>query len=90
MDALWHSEVPDFYQLKKEGAWEKYVSPEAAAVQSTVKDPDGFFTPARLGTLGIAYNTKKITAAPKAGATCSIRASRTASPSPTRPCRARP
>jgi iron(III) transport system substrate-binding protein len=52
--------------LKQEGAWEKYVSPEAAAVQSTVKDPDGFFTPARLGTLGIAYNTKKITAAPKA------------------------
>ena len=65
VDVLWHSEVPDFYQLKSEGAWEKYVSPEAAAVQSTVKDPDGFFTPARLGTLGIAYNTKKITAAPK-------------------------
>lgn len=65
VDVLWHSEVPDFFQLKKEGAWEKYVSPEAKAVESTVKDPDGFFTPARLGTLGIAYNTKKITAAPK-------------------------
>jgi len=64
-DILWHSEVPDFYQLKKEGVWEKYVSPEAKAVESTVKDPDGFFTPARLGTLGIAYNTKKITAPPK-------------------------
>lgn len=65
VDVLWHSEVPDFFQLKKEGAWEKYASPEAAAVQSTVKDPEGYFTPARLGTLGIAYNTKKITAAPK-------------------------
>ncbi len=65
VDVLWHSEVPDFYQLKQEGVWEKYVSPEAASVQSTVKDPDGFFTPARLGTLGIAYNTKKISAAPK-------------------------
>ena len=64
-DILWHSEVPDFYQLKKEGVWEKYVSSEAKTVQSTVKDPDGFFTPARLGTLGIAYNTKKITAPPK-------------------------
>ena len=64
-DILWHSEVPDFYQLKKEGVWEKYSSPEAKAVESTVKDPDGFFTPARLGTLGIAYNTKKITAPPK-------------------------
>ena len=64
-DILWHSEVPDFYQLKKEGVWEKYVSPEAKAVESTVKDPDGFFTPARLGTLGIAYNTKKISVPPK-------------------------
>ena len=66
VDVLWHSEVPDFYQLKKEGVWEKYISPEAKTVQSTVKDPDGFFTPARLGTLGIAYNTKKISAAPRA------------------------
>ncbi|HSB72337.1 MAG TPA: ABC transporter substrate-binding protein, partial [Candidatus Methylomirabilis sp.] len=65
VDVLWHSEVPDFYQLKKEGVWEKYVSPEAKVVQSPVKDPDGFFTPARLGTLGIAYNTKKVTAAPQ-------------------------
>ena len=65
VDVLWHSEVPDFYQLKKEGMIEKYVSPEAKNVKSTVKDPDGYFTAARLGTLGIAYNTKKITAAPK-------------------------
>jgi iron(III) transport system substrate-binding protein len=65
VDVLWHSEVPDFYQLKKEGIFEKYVSSEARVVQSPVKDPDGYFTPARLGTLGIAYNTKKITAAPK-------------------------
>jgi len=64
-DILWHSEVPDFFQLKKEGVWEKYVSSEAKAVESTVKDPDGFFTPARLGTLGLAYNTKKVTAPPK-------------------------
>jgi iron(III) transport system substrate-binding protein len=64
-DILWHSEVPDFFQLKKEGVWEKYASPEAKFVESTVKDPDGFFTPARLGTLGIAYNTKKITTPPK-------------------------
>jgi len=65
VDVLWHSEVPDFYQLKKEGVWEKYVSPESKSLQSPVKDPDGFFTPARLGTLGIAYNTKKVTTAPK-------------------------
>lgn len=65
VDVLWHSEVPDFYQLKKEGMLEKYISPEAKNVKSTVKDPEGYFTPARLGTLGIAYNTKKVTSSPK-------------------------
>ena len=32
---------------------------------SPVKDPEGYFTPARLGTLGIAYNNKKVTNPPK-------------------------
>ena len=27
VDVLWHSEVPDFYALKKDGMLEKYVSP---------------------------------------------------------------
>jgi iron(III) transport system substrate-binding protein len=65
VDVLWHSEVPDFYELKKQGFFEKYISPESRNVKSTVKDPEGYFTPARLGTLGIAYNTKKITVPPK-------------------------
>ena len=65
VDVLWHSEVPDFYQLKGEGFFEKYISPESKHIKSTVKDPDGFFTPARLGTLGIVYNTKKVTVPPK-------------------------
>jgi iron(III) transport system substrate-binding protein len=64
VDVLWHSEVPDFYKLKQEGMLEKYVSPEARNVKSPIKDPDGFFTPARLGTLGIAYNTKKVKTPP--------------------------
>jgi len=65
VDVLWHSEVPDFYALKRDGMLEKYVSPEAQSIKSPVKDPDGFFTPARLGTLGIAYNTKKVAVPPK-------------------------
>ncbi len=65
VDVLWHSEVPDFYSLKKDGMLEKYVSPESKNIRSPVTDPDGFFTPARLGTLGIAYNTKKVAAPPK-------------------------
>ncbi|MFH0994224.1 MAG: ABC transporter substrate-binding protein [Pseudomonadota bacterium] len=65
VDVLWHSEVPDFYKLKQDGLLEQYVSPEAKNVESPVKDPDNYFTPARLGTLGIAYNTKKVTVPPK-------------------------
>ncbi len=59
-DVIWTSEIPDFYQMKAEGILEKYVSPEASKIVSPVKDKDGYFTPARLGTLGIAYNTNKI------------------------------
>jgi len=61
VDVLWHSEVPDFYKLKQDGLLEKYVSPEAKNVKSPVKDPDNFFIPARLVTLGIVYNTKRMT-----------------------------
>lgn len=63
-DILWTSEIPDFYQLKEQGFLEPYVSPEAGGIVSPVKDPEGFFTPARLGTLGLAYNTKAVKAAP--------------------------
>ena len=64
-DILWHSEVPDFFQLKDQGMFEKYVSPEARNVKSTITDPDGYFIPARLGTLGIVYNTKKVKNPPR-------------------------
>ena len=64
-DVLWTSEIPDFYQLKTQGMLEAYASPEAEAILSPVKDPDSFFTPARLGTLGIAYNTKRVKTPPK-------------------------
>ncbi|MEW6265162.1 MAG: ABC transporter substrate-binding protein [Thermodesulfobacteriota bacterium] len=64
-DILWTSEIPDFYALKRDGLLESYLSPEAKTVQSPVKDPDGCFTPVRLGTLGLAYNTKKVTVPPR-------------------------
>ncbi|HOV37184.1 MAG TPA: ABC transporter substrate-binding protein [Spirochaetales bacterium] len=64
-DVLWTSEVPDFYALKKEGVLEKYESPEAKYVVSPVSDPDMEFTAARLGTLGITYNTSKVKNPPK-------------------------
>ncbi len=64
-DILWTSEVPDFINLRDEGVLLAYKSPERANVVSTVDDPDGYFTAARLGTLGICYNTTKITNPPK-------------------------
>ena len=64
-DVLWTSEVPDFYQLRSQGMLEKYVSPEAKNAVNPLADFDGSFTPARLGTLGIAYNTRFIKEPPK-------------------------
>jgi ABC-type Fe3+ transport system, periplasmic component len=63
-DVLWTSEVPDFYNMKKEGLLEQYKSPAFAEVLNPFVDYDGHFTAIRLGTLGIAYNTKQIKAAP--------------------------
>ncbi|HNT59558.1 MAG TPA: ABC transporter substrate-binding protein [Rectinema sp.] len=65
VDVIWTSEVPDFYSMKKEGILQRYESPEAKNVVSPLFDPDYEFTPARLGTLGITYNTNKIKTPPK-------------------------
>jgi iron(III) transport system substrate-binding protein len=66
-DVLWTSEVPDFYDMKQNGRLEKYISPATkdAAFLNPFTDYDGYFTAARLGTLGIAYNTRAIKTAPK-------------------------
>lgn len=64
-DVLWTSEVPDFYSLKKEGALQKYQSPESKYIVSPVMDPEWEFTPARLGTLGIVYSTTAVKTPPK-------------------------
>ena len=64
-DVLWTSEVPDFYQLKEEGLLERYMSPEASAVISPVSDPDGYFTAARLSTIGICYDITRINNPPR-------------------------
>lgn len=63
-DMLWTSEVPDFYELKNQGLLVAYVSPETKSILNPLADFDGSFTPARLGTLGIAYNTRLVKQAP--------------------------
>ncbi len=63
-DVIWTSEVPDFYNMKQDGMLEKYVSPEIKNVLNPFPDFDGSFAAARLGTLGIAYNTRFVKKAP--------------------------
>jgi iron(III) transport system substrate-binding protein len=64
-DVLWTSEVPDFYQLKAQGLLLPYVPTESKALYNPLPDYDGSFTAVRLGTLGIAYNTRLIKEPPK-------------------------
>ena len=63
-DVLWTSEVPDFYNLKKEGILEKYIPSNIKEIINPFDDYDGSFTAARLGTLGVVYNTKFIKKGP--------------------------
>ena len=63
-DVLWTSEVPDFYNMKKEGLLEQYTPGNFKEVINPFNDYDGHFTAARLGTLGIVYNTKFIKTTP--------------------------
>lgn len=64
-DILWTSEVPDFYQIKAQGVLQPYVPKEIKALENPLPDYDGSFTAVRLGTLGIAYNTRLVKEAPK-------------------------
>ena len=64
-DVLWTSEVPDFYQLKAQGILLPYIPQDIKAMLNPLPDYDGSFTAVRLGTLGIAYNTRLIKEAPK-------------------------
>ena len=64
-DVLWTSEVPDFYQLKAQGILLPYVPQDIKALLNPLPDYDGSFTAVRLGTLGIAYNTRLIKEAPR-------------------------
>ena len=64
-DVLWTSEVPDFYQMKAQNLLLPYIPSEIKNLLNPLPDYDGSFTAVRLGTLGIAYNTRMIKEAPK-------------------------
>ncbi|MGP1366287.1 MAG: ABC transporter substrate-binding protein [Schwartzia sp. (in: firmicutes)] len=65
-DVIWTSEVPDFYQMKKDGILENYKPSNLSELVNPLTDYDGSFTAARLGTLGIVINTDKVKEPPKA------------------------
>lgn len=65
-DVIWTSEVPDFYQMKKDGILENYKPSNLSELVNPLADYDGSFTAARLGTLGIVINTDKVKEPPKA------------------------
>ncbi|MDR0823405.1 MAG: ABC transporter substrate-binding protein [Endomicrobium sp.] len=64
-DIIWTSEVPDFYQMKNDGILIKYKPQGADQTINPLVGTDDYFRPARLGTLGIVYNTREIKNAPK-------------------------
>jgi iron(III) transport system substrate-binding protein len=65
-DIIWTSEVPDFFKMRQDGLLEKYQPADFAHILNPFgADYDGSFTAARLGTLGIGYNTRLIKSAPK-------------------------
>jgi iron(III) transport system substrate-binding protein len=63
-DLIWTSEVPDFYSMKNEGILEQYKTPLLGEILNPFDDYEGYFTAARLGTLGIAVNTDLIKTPP--------------------------
>ena len=64
-DVLWTSEVPDFYQMKAQNLLLPYIPSDSKVLLNPLPDYDGSFTAVRLGTLGIAYNTRMVKEAPK-------------------------
>ncbi|WP_032093934.1 ABC transporter substrate-binding protein [Necropsobacter rosorum] len=63
-DIIWTSEVPDFFKMKDNGMLEPYISKEIEHIVNPIPNFDGSFTPIRLGTLGIAYNTRFVKTPP--------------------------
>lgn len=56
-DIIWVGDPADYISFKELGILEAYVSPEADAIDDAYKDPDGYYTGARMMNMGIAYNT---------------------------------
>lgn len=59
-DLIWVGSPTDFVTFKRLGILEKYSSPEAANIDKSFIDPEGFYTGTHMINMGIAYNTNKV------------------------------
>lgn len=66
-DLVWLGDPSDFEAFKLNGWLQPYVSPETEHIAEEYIDPEGYFTAARLVSMGIAWNTDLVdeSAAPR-------------------------
>jgi len=64
-DIIWTSEIPDFYSMKDDDLLLQYEPEGADDIINPLINTGGYFYPARLGTMGIAYNTDLIDTSPE-------------------------
>lgn len=63
-DVIWIADASAYYNMIEQGLLMKYKSSEAENVPGAMKDPDGYWTGARLINMIIAYNTKLVKTPP--------------------------
>lgn len=59
-DVLWLADAASYYAFRDKGLLLAYKSPEAALVPAGIKDPDGYFTGARMINMVIGVNTNLV------------------------------
>jgi iron(III) transport system substrate-binding protein len=59
-DVIWLADAAAYYTMKDRGLLLQYVSPESANVPAEIKDPDGYFTGARIINMIIGINTNLV------------------------------
>ena len=59
-DIIWTGDPSDYEEFKAAGWLQPYSSPEADHIADTYIDPDGYYTAARLVTMGIAWSTLNV------------------------------
>lgn len=59
-DIIWTGDPSDYEDFKKAGWLQPYSSPEADHIDPAYIDPEGYYTAARLVTMGIAWSTSLV------------------------------